>query len=68
MNRVIRNDASHKGITEDEVRVMYSQSISMGVFIKSEEIANLVMFICSKAGQAISGQALCIDGNIEILR
>ena len=68
MNRVIKTDALHKGVTEDEIRLIYRQSISMGVFIKPEEIADLTIFICSSAGKTISGQALGIDGNIEILR
>lgn len=68
MNRVIKTDALHKGVTEEEIRLIYRQSISMGVFIKPEEIADLTIFICSSAGKTISGQALGIDGNIEILR
>lgn len=68
MDRVIKTDALHKGVTEDEIRLIYRQSISMGVFIKPEEIADLTIFICSSAGKTISGQALGIDGNIEILR
>lgn len=68
MNRVIKNDAKHKGITEDDVIEIYHQSISMRVFVKPEEVAYMILFLCSSAGKTISGQALGVDGNIEILR
>ncbi len=68
MNRVIRKDAALKGITEDEVIEMYQQSISMRTFVKPEEVAYMILFLCSSAGKTISGQALGIDGHIEILR
>ena len=68
MNRVIRKDAELKGITEAEVIEMYEQSISMKTFVKPEEVAYMILFLCSNLGKTVSGQALGIDGNIEILR
>lgn len=68
MERVIRNNAAHKGVDPEDIRRMYLRSVSMGIFIKPEEIADLVLFLCSHNGRSISGQALGIDGNIEVLR
>jgi NAD(P)-dependent dehydrogenase (short-subunit alcohol dehydrogenase family) len=68
MERVIRNDAAHKGVDPEEIRQIYRQSVSLGIFVEPGEIADLVVFLCSKSGRSISGQALGIDGNIEILR
>lgn len=68
MERVIRNNAAHKGVDPEDIRQLYLRSVSMGIFIKPEEIADLVLFLCSYNGRSISGQALGIDGNIEVLR
>jgi NAD(P)-dependent dehydrogenase (short-subunit alcohol dehydrogenase family) len=40
----------------------------MKTFVTSEDVADMILFLCSKAGSKISGQAIGIDGNIEILR
>ena len=42
--------------------------VSMKTFVTPEEVADMILFLCSKAGSKISGQAIGIDGNIEILR
>lgn len=68
MEKVIKNDAFHKGVDPEEIRQAYRQSVSMGIFVDPGEIADLALFLCSKSGRSISGQALGIDGNIEILR
>lgn len=68
MEKVIRTDAVHKGVDPEEIRQAYLQSISLGTFIDPGEIADLAIFLCSDSGRSISGQALGIDGNIEILR
>jgi NAD(P)-dependent dehydrogenase (short-subunit alcohol dehydrogenase family) len=68
MEKVIRTDATNKGVDPEEIRQAYLQSVSMGIFIDPGEIADLAIFLCSNSGRSISGQALGIDGNIEILR
>lgn len=40
----------------------------MKTFVTPEDIADMILFLCSKAGCRISGQAIGTDGNIEILR
>jgi NAD(P)-dependent dehydrogenase (short-subunit alcohol dehydrogenase family) len=68
MEKVIRTDAAHKGVDPEEIRQAYRQSISLGIFVDPDDIADLAIFLCSNSGRSISGQALGIDGNIEILR
>jgi NAD(P)-dependent dehydrogenase (short-subunit alcohol dehydrogenase family) len=65
---VIATDAKHKGTTEEEVREMYKACVSMKTFVTPDDVADMILFLCSKAGSKISGQAIGIDGNIEILR
>jgi NAD(P)-dependent dehydrogenase (short-subunit alcohol dehydrogenase family) len=68
MDCVIATDAKHKGTTEEEVRELYKACVSMKTFVTPEDVADMILFLCSKAGSKISGQAIGIDGNIEILR
>ena len=68
MDCVIATDAKHKGTTEEEVREIYKACVSMKTFVTPEDVADMILFLCSKAGSRISGQSIGIDGNIEILR
>lgn len=67
IDRVIREDALSRNLPEEDIRSLYQKQNSMRVFIKPEEIASLVTFLCSDAARTISGQALGIDGNTESL-
>jgi NAD(P)-dependent dehydrogenase (short-subunit alcohol dehydrogenase family) len=68
MNQVIAVEARARGISEDRVRDGYKRQASLRTFIKASDIANMVLFLCSTAGNKISGQALSVDGNIETSR
>ena len=67
IERVIRDDALSRNLSENEIRDLYQKQNSMRVFIKPAEIASLVTFLCSDAAGTISGQALGIDGHTESL-
>ena len=67
IERVIQQDALSRNLSEEEIRNLYQKQNSMRVFIKPEEIAALVTFLCSDAAKTLSGQALGIDGNTESL-
>jgi len=68
MERVIRNEASAKGISSDEVRETFIKGISMHKFVTAKDIAHMILFLCSDAGRYISGQSIGVDGYTEILR
>jgi NAD(P)-dependent dehydrogenase (short-subunit alcohol dehydrogenase family) len=68
MDRVIAAAAEARGVSEEEVREEYLQLSSMRTFVTSQDVASLVLFICSEAGSRISGQAISVDGHTEILR
>ena len=67
IDRVIQEDALSRDVPEAEIRDLYQRQNSMRVFIQPEEIAAMVIFLCSDAATSISGQALGIDGNTESL-
>ncbi|MEM7131844.1 MAG: SDR family oxidoreductase [Chloroflexota bacterium] len=68
MDGVIEREAQARGMPTEEIRRNYTNQVSMQTFIEPEEIANMVLFICSPAGYKISGQALCVDGHTETMR
>lgn len=67
-NRVIAAKAAAEGRSVEEVRSQIVRQNSMRTFVSQQDIANLVLFLCSPAGSKISGQALSVDGHTETLR
>lgn len=67
-DRVIAAKAHAEGRTPDEVRQTIVRQNSLHTFVTAQDIANMVLFLCSPAGGKISGQALSIDGHTESLR
>jgi len=68
MDAVISAEAKAKGISEREVYHRLVQGTSMRTFVTTSDVANMILFLCSKAGSKISGQALSVDGYTETLR
>ena len=68
MDRVIAAEAKARNIAADTVREGYQRQASLRTFVRARDIANMVLFLCSEAGERISGQALSVDGNIETAR
>jgi NAD(P)-dependent dehydrogenase (short-subunit alcohol dehydrogenase family) len=68
INRVIAAKAEAQGISFEEMYQHYASVASMKTLIGPEDIASMMLFICSDAGRLVSGQVLGVDGNIEYLR
>jgi NAD(P)-dependent dehydrogenase (short-subunit alcohol dehydrogenase family) len=67
MARVIAAEAAVTGRSEAQVQAGYERSVSLRTFVTPEDIAAMVLFLCSPAGRRISGQALAVDGHTESL-
>ncbi|NNE74347.1 MAG: SDR family oxidoreductase [Acidimicrobiales bacterium] len=67
MDRVIAAHAELEGITEAEVRRMYTVGTSMQCFVDPDEIADLICYLASDHGCHISGQIIAVDGNTETI-
>ena len=65
IDRVIQADAKEQGKTVEEIEELYLTQVSMKTFIDPTDVANLAMFLSSKAGRYISGQAIGLDGHTE---
>ena len=40
----------------------------MNRLISPQDIANMILYLCSDAGRLVSGQVIGVDGNVEYLR
>ncbi|MEM7209974.1 MAG: SDR family oxidoreductase [Pseudomonadota bacterium] len=65
MDRVIANEASAKGVSEESIRTHYTNSCSMRTFIEAEAIADMAVFLASPAAKRVNGQAINVDGHLE---
>ena len=63
--RVIQAKADASGRSFEEAQAVILSRISMRTGIEEQEIADLVLYLCSPQGRHISGQAINVDGNLE---
>lgn len=68
IRRVIAAKAEQRGITEAEMEAELLKDVSLNCFVSPQDIANMAVYLASPAGATISGQAISIDGNIEVLK
>jgi NAD(P)-dependent dehydrogenase (short-subunit alcohol dehydrogenase family) len=64
---VIERDAMQRGMAPEAIRNVYLRQSSMRTFAEAEDIAAMVLYLCSDAGRNISGQSIAIDGHTETL-
>jgi len=67
MDQVVANEAKASNREEREIEEIYKRSSSLRTFVSAEDIANMILFLSSPAGEKISGQALAVDGHTEFL-
>ncbi|KAB7623312.1 SDR family oxidoreductase [Verminephrobacter eiseniae] len=65
--RVIAARAASYGIDHEAMRERLLSKVSLRSMVTAQDIANQIVFICSPAGAAISGQSLSVCGNVEHL-
>ena len=64
---VIRARAATEGESYETMENEFLRGRSLRQMTTAMEIANMVLFLCSDAGQSISGQAISVCGNTERL-
>ena len=64
---VIRNKAAAAGISDNEQTERALSTVSLRCFVTQQDIANMALYLCSPFGATISGQALSVDGGMEVL-
>ena len=68
IDRVVTAKAEALGVSFEAMRQQYVETASMKRLISPQDIANMILYLCSDAGRLVSGQAIGVDGNIEYLR
>ncbi|HDR9481540.1 TPA: SDR family oxidoreductase [Burkholderia aenigmatica] len=67
MRRVIDARAQQLGVSYDEMEKRYLEKISLRRMTDPAEIAATALFLCSPGGHGITGQAISVCGNVEVL-
>jgi NAD(P)-dependent dehydrogenase (short-subunit alcohol dehydrogenase family) len=68
IDRVIAAKAEAQGVAFEAMREEVVRTASMRQLIGVQDIANMILYLCSDAGRLVSGQAIGVDGNVECLR
>ncbi|HUZ64265.1 MAG TPA: SDR family oxidoreductase [Acetobacteraceae bacterium] len=64
---VIRAKAAAAGISENEQTDRAVSTTSLRCFVTQQDIANMALYLASPFGATISGQAISIDGDMQVL-
>ena len=67
IDRVIASESAERGVAPEELRRTWLRQTSLRTFVEADDIAQMVLYLCSPAGARISGQTLTIDANTESL-
>jgi NAD(P)-dependent dehydrogenase (short-subunit alcohol dehydrogenase family) len=67
IRRVIAAKADSVGVPYAEMEKKYVTQASLGRMVTEQDIANMILFVCSDAGQNVSGQALAVDADTQYL-
>jgi NAD(P)-dependent dehydrogenase (short-subunit alcohol dehydrogenase family) len=68
IDRVIAAKANALGITFEAMHAELVEKASMKRMVSAQDIANMILYLCSDAGRLISGQVIGVDGGVEYLR
>ncbi len=64
---VLKAKAEARGISENEQTETAVATTSLRCFVTQHDIANMALYLCSPFGATISGQALAVDGDMQVL-
>jgi len=67
VDRVIADKAAARKVSIEQQTKDFLGRVSLRTFVSTEDIANMALFLASDAGRHITGQALSVCGNVEVL-
>ncbi|HEY1932876.1 MAG TPA: SDR family oxidoreductase [Acetobacteraceae bacterium] len=62
---VIKAKAAAAGISENEMTDRTVATTSLRCFVTQQDIANMALYLVSPFGATVSGQAMCVDGDMQ---
>ncbi len=66
MNAVIQRGAEARGVAFEEEHTRFCASLRMGRMVTPDEVAAVVLFVCSDEASGVNGAAIPIDGGMTI--
>jgi NAD(P)-dependent dehydrogenase (short-subunit alcohol dehydrogenase family) len=67
IDRVFENKARARGVSVEAMRQEALSVVSMRTTVTPQQIADAIVFICSTRGRTISGQAISVCGDTQML-
>ena len=67
IERVMRARAEQSGVSLDAMRERYLQRVSLRRMVGPDDVAALCLFLAAPAGRNVSGQAISVDANVEVI-
>jgi NAD(P)-dependent dehydrogenase (short-subunit alcohol dehydrogenase family) len=67
IDAVIKARAETLGIDQAAMEKEYLSKVSLRRKVSPQDVANMILFLCTEAGRNISGQSLGVCGNVEAL-
>jgi NAD(P)-dependent dehydrogenase (short-subunit alcohol dehydrogenase family) len=67
IRRVLSAKAAATGLSENEQTDKSVSQNSLRCFVTQHDIANMALYLCSPFGATISGQAVSVDGDTQVL-
>ena len=68
IDAVIQAKADAFGISFDEMKQRLLKTVSLREMVTAEDLAELALFVCSRPGAHITGQALSVCGDHQVLQ
>ena len=66
IDRVIRDRAAAMGADEARVRQQYESQAALGRMVRPTDISDMVLYLCSPAGDNITGQSIDVSGGSHL--
>jgi enoyl-[acyl-carrier-protein] reductase (NADH) len=54
-------------VSHEEFRQKLLETTSLRSTVSAQDIANMALFLCTRPGERITGQALAVDGDVRYL-
>ncbi len=67
IRKVIEAKAASLGVPVEEMTKKYVAQSSMARMVTADDIANQIVFLCSDAGQNVSGQPISVDADTQYI-
>jgi NAD(P)-dependent dehydrogenase (short-subunit alcohol dehydrogenase family) len=67
MDRVVAAKAKALGVSKEAFRETFLETTSLRSTVTQQDIANMALFLCSPAGERITGQAIPVDADVRYL-